>query len=67
MFNAISIQPLIKHIKSVFRIDPLPVRGYAYASSVVVLLSVLLYQILVYYSCKTRKDNPRVIQYRLGT
>ena len=23
-----SIEPLIEHIKSVFRIDPLPVRGY---------------------------------------
>ena len=46
--RSISIEPLIKHIKSVFRIDPLPVRGYANASSVV-LLSVLLYQILVYY------------------
>ncbi len=29
-----SIEPLIGHIKSVFRIDPLPVRGYAKASSV---------------------------------
>ena len=62
----ISIEPLIEHIKSVFRIDPLHVRGYAKASSVV-LLSVLLYQILVYYNCKTRKDNPRAIKYMLGT
>ncbi len=61
-----SIEPLIEHIKSVFRVDPLHVRGYAKASSVV-LLSVLLYQILVYYNCKTRKDNPRAIKYRLGT
>ena len=61
-----SIEPLIEHIKSVFRIDPLPVRGYnkAYA---IVLLSVLLYQILVYYDCKTNKDNPRAIKYMLGT
>jgi hypothetical protein len=43
--RSISIEPLIEHIKSVFRIDPLPVRGYDKASSVV-LLSVLLYQIL---------------------
>ena len=55
--RSISIEPLIEHIKSVFRIDPLPVRGYAKASSVV-LLSVLLYQILIYYNCKTKKDNP---------
>ena len=26
--RSISIEPLIEHIKSVFRIDPLPVRGY---------------------------------------
>ena len=64
--RSISIEPLIEHIKSVFRVDPLPVRGYAKASSVV-RLSVLLYQILVYYNCKTRKDNPRAIKYMLGT
>jgi len=64
--RSISIEPLIEHIKSVFRIDPLPVRGYNKASSVV-LLSVLLYQILVYYNYKTKKDNPRAIKYMLGT
>ena len=64
--RSISIEPLIEHIKSVFRVDPLPVRGYAKTSSVV-LLSLLLYQILVYYNCKTRKDNPRAIKYMLGT
>jgi hypothetical protein len=37
-----SIEPLIEHIKSVFRIDPLPVRGYDRACALV-LLSVLLY------------------------
>ena len=47
-----SIEPLIEHIKSVFRIDPLPVRGYQMAAGIV-LLSVLLYQIIVYYNCKT--------------
>jgi hypothetical protein len=64
--RSISIEPLIEHIKSVFSIDPLPVRGYdrAYAA---VLLSVLLYQILVYYNCKTNKDKPRAIKYMLGT
>jgi hypothetical protein len=61
-----SIEPLIEHIKSVFRIDPLPVRGYDRACASV-LLSVLLYQILVYYNCKTNKDNPRAIKYMLGT
>ena len=35
--------PLIEHIKSVFRIDPLPTRGF-HKVSAIVLLSVLLYQ-----------------------
>lgn len=64
--RSISIEPLIEHIKSVFRIDPLHVRGYAKACAIV-LLSVLLYQILIYYNCKTKKDNPRTIKYMLGT
>ena len=41
-----SIEPLIEHIKSVFRMDPLPTRGYDKVSAIV-LLSVLLYQILL--------------------
>jgi hypothetical protein len=61
-----SIEPLIGHIKSAFRIEPLPVRGYV-KSCAIVLLSVLLYQILVYYNCKTNKDNPMAIKYLLGT
>ena len=51
-----SIEPLIEHIKSIFRIDPLPVRGYQKAAGIV-LLSVLLYQILVYYNYKTRRSQ----------
>ena len=61
-----SIEPLIGHIKSTFRIDPLPVRGHDRACAIV-LLSVLLYQILVYYNCKTYRDNPMAIKYMLGT
>jgi hypothetical protein len=57
---------LIEHIKSVFRIDPLPVRGYQKAAAVV-LLSVLLYQIMVYYNCKKGKDNPKSIKYMIGS
>jgi hypothetical protein len=64
--RSISIEPLIEHIKSVFRIDPLHVRGYGKACAIV-LLSVLLYQILVYYNCKINKKNPRAIKYMLGT
>ncbi len=62
----ISVEPLIEHIKSVFRIDPLPVCGFHKASAIV-LLSVLLYQIMVYYNCKTKKINPKSIKYMLGT
>ena len=64
--RGISIEPLIEHIKSVFRIDPLPVRGF-HAVSAVVLLSVLLYQIMVYHNCKIGKSNPKSIKYMLGT
>lgn len=60
-----SIEPLFEHIKSVFRMDPLPVRGYDKVCAVV-LLSVLLYQILVYYNCKMQKDIPKAIKYMMG-
>ncbi|MDN5847714.1 MAG: transposase [Candidatus Nitrosocosmicus sp.] len=63
----ISIEPLIEHIKSAFRIDPVPVKGLDKVRSIV-LLSVLLYQILVYYNCQILKsDNPRRdIKYMIG-
>ena len=62
----ISIEPLIEHIKSVFRIDPLPARGFHTVSGIVIL-SVLLYQLMVYYNCRTNKINPKSIKYMLGT
>ena len=60
-----SIEPLIEHIKSVFRIYQLPVRGCDKACAIV-LSSVLLYQILVYYNCKTEKEDPMAIKYMIG-
>ena len=62
-----SVEPLIEHIKSVFRIDPVPVKGLEKVRSIG-LLSVFLYQILVYYNCKILKnDNPRRdIKYMIG-
>ena len=65
--RGISIEPLIEHIKSIFKIDPVPVRGSDRVCSIV-LLSVLLYQILVYYKCKIqkKKDSPRAIKYMIG-
>jgi hypothetical protein len=64
--RGISIEPLIEHIKSIFRIDPLPARGFNKVSAIV-LLSVLLYQMMVYHDCKTEKINPKSIKYMLGT
>ena len=66
MLRSISIEPLIGHIKTTFRMDTLHVRGYDKVCAIV-LLSVLLYQILVYYNCKTDRDNPMSIKYMLGT
>ena len=61
-----SIEPLIEHIKSTFRIDPVQVRGLDKVRGII-LLVVLLYQILVYYNCKVlKKDNPRMIKYMIG-
>ncbi len=62
----ISIEPLIEHIKSVFRIDPLSVQGF-HVVSAIILLSVLLYQLMVYYNCMKNKSNPKSIKYMLGT
>jgi Transposase DDE domain len=60
-----SIEPPIEHIKSVFKIDPLPVRIYQKAAGIV-LLSILLYQILVYYNCKNRyNQRPKSIKHML--
>ncbi len=60
-----SIEPLIEHIESLFRLDPLPLRGYEKVCTIV-LLSVLLYQILFYYNCKMKKDNTKAIKYMIG-
>jgi hypothetical protein len=46
-----SIEPLIEHIKSVFRMDPLPARGF-HAVSAIVLVSVLPYHPMVCYNLK---------------
>jgi hypothetical protein len=54
--RGISIEPLIEHIKSVFRIDQLPARGEGFNSvSAIVLISVLLYQIGYTITVKLRK------------
>jgi hypothetical protein len=65
-WRGISVEPLIEHIKDVFKIDPLSVRGYQKAAGIT-LLSVLLYQIIIYYNCKTRKEHPKAIKHMLGS
>ncbi len=60
-----SVEPLIEHIKDVFDIDPLPVRGLDKVGSIV-LLSVLLYQVMVYYNYLTRRPL-RALKHMLGS
>ena len=61
-----SIEPLIEQIKDVFAIDPLPVRGFDKARSLV-LLSVLLFQVTVYYNHLTRRRPHRRLKHMLGS
>ena len=64
-WRGISVEPLIEHIKDVFKIDPLPLRGYQKAAGMI-LLSVLLSQILVYYNHKIRRSQrPKAIKHML--
>ena len=65
-WRSISVEPLIEHIKSVFRLDPLPVKGYQKVAAIV-MLSVLIYQIMVYYNCKTGNKQPKAIKHMLGS
>src|SRR5450759_2468343 len=60
-----SVEPLFEQIKDVFGIDPLPVRGFDGAESVV-LLSVLLYQLMVYYNRLTGRPS-RALKHMLGS
>src|SRR5919197_637814 len=59
-WRGISVEPLIEHIKDVFKIDPLSIRGYQKAAGIV-LLSVLIYQIMIYYNYKTANKYPKAI------
>ena len=58
--RAISIEPLIEHMKPCLSDKSSTPRGCDKVRSIV-LLSVLLYQLLVYSNCKvkSKKDNPR--------
>jgi hypothetical protein len=64
-----------KHISSNFDITPqrcLQNRSFvnkriSVLAAGIVLLSVLLYQIIVYYNCKTPKQYPNAIKHMLGS
>jgi hypothetical protein len=60
-----SIEPLFEQIKDVFGIDPLPVRGFGGAETTV-LLSVLVYQLRVYYNHLTRRPS-KALKHMLGS
>ncbi len=63
--RSISVEPLIEQIKDVFDIDPLPVRGFDKARSIV-LISILLYQLMVYYNYLTGRPL-RALKHMLGS
>ncbi len=63
--RSISVEPLIEHMKDVFTIDPLPVRGFDKARSIV-LISILLYQLIVYYNYLTGRPL-RALKHMLGS
>jgi hypothetical protein len=45
---------------------PLPVRGCQKGAAIIVL-SVLIYQIMVYYKCITGNKQPKAIEHMLGS
>jgi len=55
----ISIEPLFEILKSTFGIRVMPARGFENARSFV-LVCVLVYQLMVYYNCVTKQENPRI-------
>ncbi len=60
-----SVEPMIEQVKDVFGIDPLSVRGFERAESIV-LLSVLLYQLMVYYNRLAGRPS-RALKHMLGS
>ena len=60
-----SVEPLIEQVKDVFGIDPLSVRGFEKAEGIV-LLSVLLYQLTVYYNRLAGRPS-RALKHMLGS
>ncbi len=63
--RSISVEPLVEHMKDVFTIDPLPVRGFDKARNIV-LISILLYQLMVYYNYLTGRPL-KTLKHMLGS
>ena len=59
---SISVEPLIEHLQ-----DRSSTNNGVSKAAGIVLLSVLLYQIIVCYNCKTHKGRPKVFKYMLGS
>ena len=52
-----SIEPLMEHIKSVFRIDQLSVLWFQTVSATVFLMGIILSDMMIYYNCMKDKSN----------
>ncbi len=57
----VSIEPLFEYLKDIFDIRVLPVKGLHNVKSFV-LVCVLVYQLIVYYNCAIRTENPRIVK-----
>jgi hypothetical protein len=63
-WRGISVEPLIEHQRCLQNRSLINKR--VPEADGLVLLSVLIYQIIVYYNCKTRKEHPKAIKHMLG-
>jgi hypothetical protein len=63
--RGISTESLSEHIKSVFRIDPLPARGFQVVSAIVLISFALSDNGILY--CKKDKSDLKSIKYMIGT
>jgi len=57
----VSIEPLFDRIKDTFGIRVSPVKSFENVKSFV-LVCVLVYQLMVYYNCVTKQENPRIVK-----
>ncbi len=62
----ISVEPLIEHIKSAFRVDSLPIYGFHTVSAIVLFFCFIISDIDVSCNCKKNTSNPKSIKYMMG-